>query len=243
MRYRVTLAYDGTNYAGWQMQAGQDTIQYRLEQALATLDKGRVVPMAAGRTDAGVHAEGQVVSFDLRHDRRVETLECALNDMLPPDIRVLGAEVVADTFHAGFDAIGKLYRYRLITTRVMSPFELRYGCHYRYRLDEARLEADAQSLVGVHDFSSFTTADCQAKTHIRRITSVKITRDGGVLTLWFAGQGFLRYQVRKMVAALLEFNRGRLSVDSIAELIARRDRGLIGTVAPPQGLTLMKVEY
>ncbi len=243
MRYRITLAYDGTDYSGWQIQRGQATIQERLNRELMRLDGQPVSTCAAGRTDAGVHAEGQVVTFDLRRERDPATLRRALNASLPRDIRVLDAVEVTDDFHAQFDARGKIYRYRLVTSAVMSPFQVRYGWHYTLPLDEGRLIRDAADLVGTHDFSAFTVSDNDATSNVRCVTRIWLTRDGDLLHLWFAGKGFVRYQVRTMVAALIGLQRGDSAVDSMKELIVRRDRRLIGSAAPARGLTLMKVEY
>lgn len=243
MNYRITLAYDGTDYCGWQIQLGQPTIQGLLNAALERLEGAPVTTFAAGRTDAGVHAEGQIVSFRLAKEWSGANLRKALNGNLPPDVRVLDAAVVADQFHARFDATGKTYRYRIFVAEVMNPFWVRYAWHYPYALDSIKLVEDAQTLVGTHDFTAFTVAGCETKTRVRTVTEVRVEREADLLTLYFSGEGFLRYQVRTMVGALVEANRGRLKASSIAELIERRDRTLVGAPAPAQGLTLLKVEY
>lgn len=243
MKYKIVLAYDGTAYVGWQYQPAQPTIQGRLNSVLERLAGEPVVTHAAGRTDAGVHAEGQVVSFDLPRFWAARELVKALNGNLPADIRALAAESVAASFHARFDARAKTYRYRIAASEVMSPFLARYAWHYPYPLDNDRLRRDALTFVGRHDFLGFTIAEVDTKTTVRTLTEARVERDGSLLEFYFSGEGFLRYQVRTMVAALLAINRGRLAVDSMAELIARRDRRLIGAPAPAQGLTLMKVEY
>ncbi|MBS1786127.1 MAG: tRNA pseudouridine(38-40) synthase TruA [Acidobacteria bacterium] len=247
MNYRITLAYDGTEYCGWQIQVGQPTIQSVLNTALEKLEGAPVTTYAAGRTDAGVHAEGQVVSFRLTKEWNGVSLRNALNGNLPPDIRVLDATIAAENFHARFDAKGKTYRYRVFAAEVMNPLWARYAWHYPYRLDLEKLIADAQEFLGTHDFTAFTVVGCEAKTHVRTVTNVQIERDEEMLTLYFSGDGFLRYQVRTMVAALVEVNRGRQpkcpKALSIAKLIESRDRALIGAPAPAQGLTLLKVEY
>ncbi len=243
MKYRITLAYDGTDYFGWQLQLGQPTIQAALNAALEKLEGASVVTHAAGRTDTGVHAEGQVVSFRLTKEWTGANLRKALNGNLPPDIRVMDASAAAEEFHARFDAKSKAYRYRIFTGEVMNPLWARYAWHYPHRLSAERLFADAEALIGRHDFTAFTVADCETKTRVRTVTAVEIEPEKDLLTLLFSGEGFLRYQVRTMVGALLELNRGRLGVKSMAELIELRDRKLVGAPAPAQGLTLMKVEY
>jgi tRNA pseudouridine38-40 synthase len=243
MNYRITLAYDGTDYCGWQIQLGQPTIQGLLNAALEKLEGSPVTTFAAGRTDAGVHAEEQIVSFRMDKEWNGANLRKALNGNLPPDVRVIKASVVADDFHARFDARSKTYRYRIFVAEVMNPFWVRYAWHYPYQLNFEKLVEDAQTLMGTHDFTAFTVADCETKTRVRTVTEARVERESHLLTLYFSGEGFLRYQVRTMVGALVEANRGRLKAGSIAELIERRDRALIGAPAPAQGLTLLKVEY
>jgi tRNA pseudouridine38-40 synthase len=243
MNYRITLAYDGTDYQGWQLQAGAPTIQGAVSEALARLDGAPVVVHGAGRTDAGVHAEGQVASFRLRRARAPEELRRALNGNLPPEIRVLEAMAAADDFHARFDARSKTYRYQIYAAEVMNPLLWRYAHHYPYPLDQARLTADGQALLGTHDFSAFTVTDCETKTRVRTLTGFHLEAEGALLRLFFTGDGFLRFMVRTMVGSLIEANRGRLKAGSLAALISSRDRSLVGAPAPAKGLTLMKVEY
>jgi tRNA pseudouridine38-40 synthase len=243
VKYRVTLAYDGTNYYGWQMQKGQPTIQSVFEDVLAKLEGAPVTTFAAGRTDAGVHAAGQVISFRLTREWAERALRRALNGNLPADIRALEAMIADEDFHARFDARAKTYRYQIYTAEVMNPFLARYAWHHPYALDIERMKDDARALLGTHDFTAFTVADCEVKTHTRTITDVTIEREDDLLKLCFTGDGFLRYQVRTMVSALVEANRGRLRAGSIDELLTSRDRTLTGAPAPARGLTLMKVEY
>jgi len=246
MRYKLTLAYDGTGYAGWQEQREERTLQGEFQEALRILEDRRVVTHAAGRTDAGVHATGQVVSFDLDRAWRGDILRRALNGNLPGDIRVLDADVAGEDFHPRVSARRKTYRYQIFNGQVMSPFLRHYAWHVPYDLDDMRLEEDAHHLIGRHDYRAFTVTSCETKTTVRTIESIDLHRDGGLLHLSFTGDGFLRYQVRTMVAALLEVNRGRRGgggVDSMARLLATGDRSLIGIAAPACGLTLMKVEY
>jgi tRNA pseudouridine38-40 synthase len=243
MKYRITLAYDGADYFGWQIQAGQRTIQGVLNSALEKFEGAPVTTHAAGRTDAGVHAEGQVVSFNLSREWEGGDLRRALNGNLPPDIRVLDAAPVDEGFHARFDAKSKTYRYQIYLAEVMSPFFIRYAWQYSYPLDVGRLAEESRAFFGAHDFTAFTVADCDTKTFTRTITDVVVEREGDLLKLLFTGDGFLRYQVRTMVAALVESNRGRLKAGTISELIESKDRSLAGAPAPARGLTLMKVGY
>ncbi|MGE0129149.1 MAG: tRNA pseudouridine(38-40) synthase TruA [Blastocatellales bacterium] len=247
MKYRITLAYDGADYFGWQLQINQPTIQGVLNAALEKFEGAPVTTHAAGRTDAGVHAEGQVVSFSLsgRLSRAWEGKELrrALNGNLPPEIRVIDAAPAEEEFHARFDAKRKMYRYQIYLAEVMNPFLVRYAWHYPYPLDVERLAEESKALLGAHDFTAFTVTDCETKTFTRMITDVGVEREGNLLKLFFSGDGFLRYQVRTMAGALVEANRGRLKAGSISELIESKDRTLAGAPAPARGLTLVKVEY
>jgi tRNA pseudouridine38-40 synthase len=243
MNYRITLAYDGTDYAGWQIQTGHKTIQGILSGVLDKLEGAPVTAHGAGRTDAGVHAEGQVVSFRLAREWDGEQLLRALNGNLPRDIRVLQAAPVGDDFHARFDAKSKTYRYQIYTADVMNPLLVRYAWHYPYGLVTDRLIEDSRELIGRHDFSAFTVSECDAASRVRTVIGITVERVGELLTIFFSGEGFLRYQVRTMVTSLVEANRGRLKAGSITGLIESRNRSFVGPPAPAQGLTLMKVEY
>ncbi len=243
MKYRITLAYDGTDYHGWQWQAGLPTIQAVLGGALEKLEGAPVVMHAAGRTDAGVHAAGQVVSFRLSREWEGRDLRRALNANLPLEIRVLEAASAPEEFHARIYARHKTYRYQLYQADVMDPLLARYAWHFPHTLDFDRLREEGRALIGTHDFMAFTTADCETKTTVRNMTDLRIEREDDLVKFFFTGDGFLRYQVRTMVGALVESNRGRLRAGSIAALIASRDRTQMGAPAPAHGLTLMKVEY
>ena len=243
MKYRITLAYDGTDYHGWQWQAGLPTIQAALGGALEKLEGALVVMHAAGRTDAGVHAMGQVVSFRLTREWQGDALRRALNTNLPLEIRVLDAASTFDQFHARIHAKLKTYRYQIYQAEVMDPLLARYAWHFPYALDLDRLREESRALIGTRDFIAFTTTGCETKTTLRTVTDLRIEREGGLLKFFFTGDGFLRYQVRTMVGALVESNRGRLRATSIGSLIASRDRTQMGAPAPARGLTLMKVEY
>ena len=243
MNYRITLAYDGTDYFGWQIQLNLPTIQSVLNSALEILEGAQVTTHAAGRTDAGVHAEGQVVSFRLARGWSGESLRRALNANLPPSIRVLHASPASDQFNARFDAKTKTYRYQIYTGEVMNPFLYRYAWHYPFALEYQKMIEDSHSLFGTHDFTAFTVSDCETETRVRTVTDIRIEREGDLLSLSFSGDGFLRYQVRTMASALVEANRGRLKAGTIRELLDGRNRSLVGAPAPEKGLTLMKVEY
>jgi tRNA pseudouridine38-40 synthase len=243
MNFRVTLAYDGTDFRGWQMQGGERTVQKVLTEALVRIDGARVIVHGAGRTDSGVHAEGQVASFFLQRPRPGEELRRALNGNLPPDLRVLEAAPTSDDFHARANARSKTYRYQLYTGQVMCPFLRRFFWHYPHPLDLERLAEDGEALLGRHDFSAFTVSDCDVRSRIRTLTGFRIESDGPQVLLTFAGDGFLRQMVRTIVGTLVDSNRGRLRAGSIRDLLTSRQRSLAGTPAPAKGLTMVKVEY
>ncbi|MFM8392362.1 MAG: tRNA pseudouridine(38-40) synthase TruA [Acidobacteriota bacterium] len=249
MKYRAVLAYEGTAYAGWQWQSNLPTIQGEIERVLGLLNGAPVVAHSAGRTDTGVHAVGQVISFDLDREWAPSILRKAINGNLPQDIRILEVGLVEDGFHPRIDARSKTYRYQMVTAPVLSPFLRRYAFHYPYELDRERLVRHAAELIGRHDFRGFTVADCEVKTTVRTIRAVELRENEDTLTIEFTGDGFLRYQVRTMVAALLEMNTDRhlhyasKGIFSMAELVGTGDRSLVGKMAPAHGLTLMKVEY
>ena len=242
MNYKIIIAYDGTNYQGWQMQAALPTIQLAIMQALTHLAGAPVVLHGAGRTDAGVHAEGQVASFNLAKEWKVEKLRNALNGNLPRDIRVLNVESMTEEFHARFAAKTKVYRYQIYNSPVMSPLLLNYAWHFPYELDPRRIQRDGQFLLGTHEFTAFTVSSCETRTHVRTLTDFCLEQNGALLQLYFSGKGFLRYQVRTMVTALLEINRARIGL-SMSELIRSQRRENFRGSAPAKGLTLMSIEY
>jgi tRNA pseudouridine38-40 synthase len=243
INYRIIVAYDGTNYQGWQLQDNKPTIQLALSVALDRIAGVPVTVHGAGRTDSGVHAAGQVASFRLAREWEGEKLRAALNGNLPRDIRVLEAASVPDEFHARFSARGKTYRYQLVTGEVMNPLLERYAWHYPWPVDRQLLAETGRLLMGRHDFTAFTVAACETQTRVRTLTDVSLEAEETVLKIHFSSDGFLRYMVRRMVSTLLAFNRRGLRPATFAELIELCDRTRANTLAPAKGLTLVKVEY
>ena len=239
MNFRITLAYDGTDFTGWQMQPGARTVQGILTDAIVKLEGAPVTVYGAGRTDSGVHAEGQVASFTLNRVSEPELVLSALNGNIPVDVRVLETAIAPETFHARRDAKTKTYRYHLFTGRVMNPFLDRYAWHFPLSLDIERLREEAGMLVGTHDFSAFTVSSNDTLTRTRTVTEASVLRLGDSLFLTFSGNGFLRYMVRTMVAVLLDANRGRLKASSITELLNTGNRHQAGAMAPAKGLTMV----
>jgi len=256
--FRITLAYDGTDFVGWQRQAAGTSIQGLIEDALRELDGRDVAVAGAGRTDAGVHATGQVASFSLERSIDTTTVKRALNARLPPDIRVLSSLEAAETFHARFDARAKTYRYRIWNDDVISPFERRYAWHVitpRGALDLRAMTAAARLLEGRHDFAAFQATGSEAKTTERMVEASRVltnppgdSRGSGesrasLIAYEITGDGFLRHMVRAIVGSLVEIGRGRRSADWLAEVLASRDRTRAGPAAPPHGLFLTSVDY
>ncbi len=241
---KLTLQYDGTGYVGWQRQASGDSIQGVLEDALGRIEKQPVTVHGAGRTDAGVHATGQVASARLGAALDDETLARALNANLPPAIRVTTVETVADGFHARFSATGKTYEYRIWNGPVVPPFLRLYTWHMPQPLDIALLRRASEALQGTHDFAAFQGSGSIVHTTRRTIVSAawRCTPEAP-LVFEISGEGFLRHMVRSLVGTLVEVGLRRRPVDDVAGLLAVPDRSRAGRTAPAHGLFLTKVTY
>jgi tRNA pseudouridine38-40 synthase len=240
---KLTIAYDGTNYVGWQRQASGVSIQQLVERAFEPIAGGAPAVAGAGRTDAGVHALGQVASVKIDTALPAATLRRALNFRLPPDVRVLRVEDAPLDFHARFEATGKRYRYRLATASVLSPFERWFVWHAPGRRDVDAMRRAAAVLVGCHDFASFQPADPDAEDTVRTIRELTIREDQAELVFDIEGDGFLRHMVRSIVGTLAEIGAGRRAPESMPDVLAARDRQAAGRTAPARGLTLMEVTY
>lgn len=242
--WKLTLEYDGRQFAGWQRQYGVRTVQEVLEGALARVFGGETITAhSAGRTDAGVHALGQVVSFRAQAARDPLKLTYALNTLLPEDVGCLRAEAVDDAFHARFSAREKTYRYLVLDRVARSPFWAGRAWHTRKRLDWAAVDRALGHLVGTHDFTSFRGPGCAHRNPVRTIRRAERRADGDLHAIEFVGPGFLRYQVRIMVGTALECGMGRRDPDSLPTLLAARDRNVSGRTASPAGLYLVEVRY
>jgi tRNA pseudouridine38-40 synthase len=258
--FKITLAYDGTEFVGWQRQAAGVSIQGLLEEALRELDERDVAVTGAGRTDAGVHALGQVAAFSIARPLSADAVVRALNARLPDAVRVLSAEETPASFHARFDVRSKSYRYRICTGGVLSPFERRYAWHVRGPLDATAMQAAARMLEGVHDFAAFQSTGSGAKTTVRAVTSslvlrraqdercefplmVSLSNHERLITYDITGNGFLRHMVRAIVGSIVEVGRGRHPPEWMAAVLASRDRGRAGPTAPAGGLFLVSVTY
>lgn len=269
--FKLTIAYDGTNYSGWQLQPDRPTVQGEVERALAKITQQQVRVTGSSRTDTGVHALGQVVSFTCATRLDAATIQRALNHELPDDIAVYASEIVPDDFHAIRDAKRKRYRYLIQNHPVRNVFALRYSWHYWERLDAEAMQQAAQHLVGEHDFKSFENQGTERETSVRRLFEVTVCRGGegsgiedrgsrpgdgphplassslltprSTILLEIEGNGFLYNMVRNIVGTLVEVGRGARDEAWVREVLAACDRTKAGQTAPPQGLFLLWVEY
>ncbi len=253
--FKLTVAYDGTAYVGWQRQAAGVSIQGCLEAALGDIEGAAVAVVGAGRTDAGVHALGQVAGVRLDAGIEAAALGRALNARLPPDIRVVDSALAADAFHARFDAVAKSYRYRLLHGPVLSPFLRRYAWHVREGLDVQAMTEAGGVLIGEHDFAAFQAAGSAVRTTVR--TLFELTVRGASPGAWTGadpagaemtvievrGSGFLRHMVRTIVGTLVEVGRGRRGPAEVEQVLRGADRSAAGPTAPPRGLFLTGVGY
>jgi len=250
---KLTLSYDGTRLVGWQRQAEGDSVQALLEDALARFEGAPVTVHGAGRTDAGVHALGQVASVQVTFTHEVATLARALNAQLPEDVRVVAVDDAAAGFHARFDARSKTYRYLIRNDAVASPFERAFVWHVPQPLDLGAMQQAAASLIGRHDFAAFRSVGTEAPDSIRTLTVSTISRaaadapwlspGGPLLAYEVTGDGFLRHMVRAIVGTLVEVGRGWRDPAGIEAVMLGKDRHAAGATAPPHGLFLVRVEY
>jgi tRNA pseudouridine38-40 synthase len=251
MRYlKLTIAYDGTDFHGWQKQSAKPTVQGEIVSVLRRLTQENIALHATGRTDAGVHALGQVGSFRTQSALSAEEFQRALNALLPQTIRIVGSEEVGPDFDARWSARGKIYRYRIYRGKVVPPMIWRYVLHYPFPLDEEAMRDAAARFAGTHDFASFAAStgseeDDKERSTEREIFSTELARtaDDEELVFTVRGRSFLRYMVRKMVGTLLDVGRGRLKPEDIDRLFELRDRSKSGPTVPPQGLVMVEVQH
>ncbi len=242
-RYKLLIEYHGGAYKGWQRQPDVPSVQGELEAAAAQLDGGPVVVLCAGRTDAGVHATGQVAHMDLRFERGTKVPDAMNFYLRPHPITVLDAELVDESFHARFSAKQRHYRYVIINRRADLTLDAGLAWKVPAELDAELMHDAAQQFVGTHDFSTFRDADCQALTPVKTLNSITVSRYGERIEFTVASKSFIHRQVRSMVGSLVEVGRGRQPAEWIGEILAAADRHQCGPVAPADGLYLERVDY
>lgn len=245
-RYKATIAYDGTDFMGFQIQPEQRTVQGEIEKVLARVTKGQFIRLhPAGRTDTGVHAAAMVIHFDFPTHMGAEALFRALNALLPADIVVKELEQVADDFHARYHAQAKTYTYRVSNEELPNPFNRRYVHHHPYSMEQARVEKALASLIGEHDFTSFCSRKTDKEDKVRTIyeASVAVNEETKEWTFTFTGDGFLYHMIRILMGTLLEIADGRKESEVMEQLLELEDRTLAGPTLGPTGLRLEKVYY
>jgi tRNA pseudouridine38-40 synthase len=243
-RYKITIEYDGTPFVGWQMQDNGPSVQALIIAAVAAFTGEKVDVRGAGRTDAGVHALGQVAHFDLQSERDTDTICDALNAHLRPHpVAIVAAEKVPPEFDARFSAKRRHYLYRIGNRRADLALDRNRMWRFGRALDAAAMHTAAQGLVGNHDFTTFRAAECQAKSPIKTLDKLDVTRSGDEIRVIAEARSFLHHQVRSMVGSLVLVGEGKWRVDDLAKALAARDRSACGPVAPPDGLYLVRVEY
>jgi tRNA pseudouridine38-40 synthase len=249
MNFRLLVQYDGTDSHGWQIQNGLRTVQGELTRVLSLLDGRDVHVHGSGRTDAGVHAEGQVANVQLVREITPGQLRNAINGNLAGDVRVLSVDIVPNDFHARYSAKSKTYRYRLVHGQVVSPFWTRYAHQESRPLDLERMRIAARMFIGEHDWTAFSAANSDSESRIRNVSLLEISNrydERGhcdLIEFTISANGFLRYMVRSIVGTLLAVGRGEIDESTVRRAIAEGDRSLAGATAPAHGLTLVNVEY
>ena len=240
---KLTIAYDGTEYRGWQLQKNGNTVQAELEKAIENVLGSHRRVHSSSRTDAGVHAKGQVAHFSSPVEIPGEKIPGALNGFLPKDISVVKAEYVADNFHSRFDAKSKHYRYYMITGRERDPFRERYSWRVPYKINDKAMKEAAKVLVGKHDFRSFQASDKKERSSVRTVSRLELSRKQGFLLLDIEADGFLYNMVRNITGTLVDFGRGYCSNGEMQKILRSRDRARSGPTAPAAGLFLLEVRY
>lgn len=243
-RFKLTIEYDGTPYAGWQKQDHMPSVQQTIEQAIFELAQEETTVWCAGRTDSGVHARGQVAHVDIEKPRTILAIMKGLNFHLRNEsISILAAEIVDDQFHARFSANLRAYEYHIINRLAPPKIEANRAWHVPWHLDAAAMHDAAQTLVGHHDFTSFRDAHCQSKSPLKTLDHLSVERDGERLIIRTQAQSFLHHMVRNMVGTLIRVGTGKWNASDMADALAAKDRSAAGQTAPAHGLYLMRVGY
>jgi tRNA pseudouridine38-40 synthase len=245
VKYKLIISYDGTDFGGWQVQHNSVSIQHLIQEALQTILRTPTLLTGASRTDAGVHALGQVAHFSVENEIDPQKLLASLNGLLPATIRIHAVACVDPAFHARYDALGKIYHYHLSLQRTLPPFKRLYTTQVLYPLDFALMQQASKQFVGTHDFTSFANEGGAALTKTRTLHRLDLFHEPaeGDVRLEFEGDGFLYKMVRNIVGTLLDVGRGHINLEELPSIFAAKDRKRAGISAPPQGLFLVKVHY
>ena len=243
MRVFIKIEYDGTNYCGWQIQPNQITVQEEIEKAIYKLTGEKCSVTGSGRTDSGVHALGQIAHFDTSSTIPANKFANALNQYLPNDIKVLESWQVEDSLHARYSAKKKTYQYNIYISRHARPLYDRYFARVEYELDADKMNDACKSFIGKHDFACFLASGSEVKDTVREIYSAEVKRVEDKITFTVCGNGFLYNMVRIMVGTLVKVGQGKLTVEEVGDILASKSREKAGFTMPPQGLTLVSVEY
>lgn len=243
MRVMLTVAYEGTNYCGWQVQPNGITIEQVLNETLSELLGEEITVTGASRTDSGVHSLGNVAVFDTKTRMPAEKISYALNQRLPEDIVVRGSREVPADFHPRFSKSEKTYEYRILNTRFNQPLLRKTTYFYHYPLDAAAMQQAAAVLVGEHDFTSFSSVHAQTNTFVRTIYALDVTKEGDVITIRVRGNGFLYNMVRIIAGTLIQVGAGVRPAEEMQSILEGCDRSLAGPTAPPEGLTMIGISY
>jgi tRNA pseudouridine38-40 synthase len=243
-RYKLTIEYDGTPFVGWQVQDNGPSVAGAIEDAIEKFTGEHAALYGAGRTDAGVHAFAQVAHIDLAKDWETDTVRDALNAQLRPNpVAILKAERVADDFHARFSATARHYLYRIVNRRADLALEFDRVWKIARPLDASRMQEAAQRLVGQHDFTTFRSTECQAKSPVKTLDRLDVAREGDEIRVTASARSFLHHQVRSMVGSLAQIGEGRWSAEDLGKALAAKNRAACGPVAPAAGLYLVRVDY
>jgi len=241
--FKAVIQYDGTNYSGWQIQPDFLTIQGTIQQTLYKITNEKVTIHGSGRTDAGVHALGQVASFKIIKGIKTSSLQSALNSLLPHDIKVIHLSEAPDEFNAQYNAYSKEYQYQIFSGKIVSPFLYRYFYHFPIELNIAEMKKAAKRFIGEYDFSAFKSAESTCRNTVRKVFQSDIINNEDIIYFIVVANGFMQYMVRTMVGTLIEVGRGKIPSEQTEKIITSKNRANAGATAPPQGLFLIKVNY
>ena len=242
MRYKITFSYDGSDFHGFQKQKGKRTVQEEIEKVLSSVNNSPVKITGAGRTDAKVNALGQVAHFDFKKEITLYKLKSALNSYLPNDIYIIKVEEISDTFHARYMVKSKTYEYK-VSTLEYNPLLRNQVYQYGKPLNINKMKESIKYFIGVHDFTSFSSAQDKREDKVRELTDAKIIFKNGIITITFKAKGFLKYQVRNMVGMLIKIGEGKYEPYDVVKILSQKDRTKASITAPAEGLTLKKIEY